>query len=41
MIPIAIIYVITYGFVWASTIWIFKEDEKKINEAIKDIQDKE
>ena len=41
LIPIAIIYVITYGFVWASTIWIFKEDEKKINEAIKDIQDKE
>ncbi|MBP5195168.1 MAG: DUF3021 family protein [Lachnospiraceae bacterium] len=39
LIPIAIIYVLTYVFVWATTIWIFKEDEKKINEAIKDIQD--
>ena len=41
LIPITIIYVLTYGFVWASTMWIFKTDEKKINEAIKDIRDEE
>ena len=41
LIPITIIYVLTYGFVWISTLWIFKSDEKKINEAIKDIQDTE
>ena len=39
LIPITIIYVLTYAFVWISTIWILKADEKKINEAIKDIQD--
>lgn len=40
-IPIIIMYVIIYGFVWVATLWIGKSDEKKINDALKDIQDEE
>ena len=40
-IPIAVIYVLTYIFVWISTLWICKSDEKKINEAINDIRDED
>ena len=40
-ISVAAIYVLTYVFVWISTMWIYKTDEKKINEAITDIRDEE
>ena len=38
---IVLMYVLIYGFVWAGSLWMAKSDEKKINEAIKDIQDEE
>ena len=38
---IAVMYVLIYGFVWAGSLWMAKADEKKINEAIKDIRDEE
>ena len=40
-IPLAIMYVLIYGFVWGATLWITKSDENRINEAIKEIQDEE
>ncbi len=40
-IPIAVMYILIYGFVWVATMWITKSDENKINKAIKDIQDEE
>lgn len=30
-----------YTFVWVATIWILRMEDKKINQALKDIQDKE
>lgn len=36
-----LVYIIIYVFVWAVTAWFTKENEKKINEAIKHIQDTE
>ncbi|MCR4849850.1 MAG: DUF3021 domain-containing protein [Lachnospiraceae bacterium] len=38
---IAIMYVIIYTFVWISTLWMLKVDEKKINDAIDRIRDEE
>lgn len=38
---ILIMYILIYVFVWSFSGWIAKTDEKKINEAIKDIQDEE
>ncbi len=38
---IAMLYVIIYVCVWAYSIWMFKSDEKKINEAINEIRDEE
>lgn len=40
-IPILIMYVVIYLLVWAATVWIGKNEEKKINEAIKDFRDEE
>ena len=40
-VPLAIMYVLIYGFVWGATLWITKSDENRINEAIKEIQDDE
>lgn len=40
-IPIVIMYVIIYGFVWGASLWIGKTDEEMINDAIKDIRDEE
>lgn len=40
-IPIVIMYVLIYCFVWLATLWMTKSDENKINEAIRDIQDEE
>ncbi len=38
---IVIMYIIIYAFVWISTIWMLKADEKKINDAISEIRDEE
>ena len=38
---ILLLYVLIYGAVWLSTIWMFKADEKKINRAIDEIRDEE
>ena len=40
-LPILIMYVLIYMFVWISTLWLLKADEKKINEAIKRFTDEE
>ena len=40
-IVIAVMYVLIYAFVRISSLWMAKTDEKKINEAIRDIQDEE
>lgn len=38
---VAIAYFAVYVFVWAATIWIQRSEDNKINEALKNIQDKE
>ena len=38
---IVIMYIIIYAFVWISTAWMLKADEKKINDAISEIRDEE
>ncbi|MCR5399717.1 MAG: DUF3021 domain-containing protein [Lachnospiraceae bacterium] len=38
---VLVMYVIIYAFVWASTVWMLKSDEKKINKAIDEIRDDE
>lgn len=38
---IVVMYVIIYAFVWISTSWMLKADEKKINDAISKIRDEE
>ncbi len=40
-IHIIIMYVLIYTFVWISTSWMLKSDEKKINRAIESIRDEE
>lgn len=40
-LPILAMYVVIYCFVWIATAWMVKLDEKKINDAIKDLQDEE
>lgn len=40
-IPIVFMYVVIYAFVWISSTWIMKSDEKKINKAIDEIRDEE
>ena len=40
-IPILIMYILIYFFVWFSTLWLLKADEKKINEAIEQLRDEE
>ena len=40
-VPVMVMYVIIYGFVWIATGWLVKRDEIRINEAIKEIQDEE
>lgn len=40
-IIIMVMYVIIYFAVWISTLWMSKADEKKINAAIKELQDDE
>lgn len=40
-VPIVVMYVLIYCFVWLATLWMTKSDENKINEAIKDIQDED
>lgn len=38
---IVVMYIIIYAFVWISTAWMLKADEKKINDAISEIRDEE
>lgn len=38
---IVVMYVLIYIFVWVATLWILKNEEKKINAAIKDFRDEE
>ena len=38
---IVIMYILIYAFVWISTAWMLKADEKKINDAIDQIRDDE
>lgn len=33
--------VVVYAFVWAATLWLLREEDKKINQALKNIQDEE
>ena len=40
-ISIFIMYVVIYFFVWVATYWLTKNDENKINKALKDLQDEE
>ena len=40
-IPILIMYILIYFFVWFSTLWLLKADEKKINKAIEQLRDEE
>ena len=38
---ILLMYVIIYVFVWATSLWINKTEDKKMNEAIEEIRDEE
>lgn len=40
-LPILIMYTLIYAVVWVATGWMAKNDEKKINEVIKEYQDPE
>ena len=40
-LPIMIMYILIYFFVWFSTLWLMKADEKKINAAIEQFRDEE
>jgi hypothetical protein len=40
-IPILVMYILIYFFVWVSTLWLMKADEKKINAAIEQFRDEE
>ena len=40
-LPILVMYVLIYLFVWGATLWLVKTDEKKINEAIKQFRDED
>lgn len=38
---ISVMYLFIYFFVWIGTWWLSKEDDKKINDALSEIRDKE
>lgn len=38
---ILIMYIVIYIFVWIATYWLAKNDENRINKALKDVQDEE
>ena len=40
-IMMTIIFVLVYVFVWVSNIWLRKQEEKKINQALEDLRDEE
>lgn len=40
-LPILVMYILIYFFVWISTLWLMKADEKKINEAIEQLRDED
>lgn len=41
LLEISMDFVAVYIFVWTSTLWLFRQEDKKINRALKDIQDDE
>lgn len=41
LVSVFITYVIIYVAVWSGSLWFMKMDDNKINEALKEIQDKE
>ena len=41
LISISIVFLIIYVFVWLSSHWLDKQDEKKINQALDEIRDSE
>ena len=41
LVSISIIFFIIYVFVWLSSLWLDKQDEKKINHALDTIRDEE
>ncbi len=40
-LPVLVMYVLIYVFVWMGMQWIYKKDDDKINAAIKEIRDEE
>ena len=40
-ISLSIIFFVIYAFVWLSSHWLDKQDEKKINQALDEIRDRE
>ena len=40
-ISVSIVFFLVYAFVWISTLWLDKQDERKINQALEGIRDQE
>ena len=40
-ICIILMYILIYFFVWVATYWLLKNDDNKINKALKELQDEE
>ena len=40
-LSVSVIFFLVYAFVWVSSLWLDKQDEKKINRALDAIRDKE
>ena len=38
---VSVVFFLLYGFVWLSSHWLDKQDEKKINQALEGIRDLE
>ena len=41
MAVVSVIFFLVYAFVWLSSLWLDKQDEKKINRALDAIRDEE
>ena len=41
LIALSVIFFVIYAFVWLSSHWLDKQDEKKINQALDEIRDRE
>ncbi len=40
-VVVSVMYILIYFFVWLGSWWLYKEDDKKINDALNEIRDKE